>query len=233
MVVGGHRIRKGVGVHSISNLEIDISGACYSLALKVGVDDETKPNGRGEFLLYADNKLRWNSTAANGGKFLSSGATPLAFDIGHFTNMGNLLGVSKLRLSARPPVGFKPENPDHLDWGELRVFCGPDAPYVPRIWINSPEPDLIAKPGELVFFSGGAKDWKGNAIPWQTLSWTVNIVHGQGQGSHIHPATYYFPQTGWGSFLVSAHTNNPNEVGVGTFRMGPNFSDRISAVLLL
>lgn len=167
----------------------------------------------------------------------------MPFDIGYIVPTGNLLGVSKLRLQVKPPAGYKAEDADHINWGDLRVFCGPDAPYVPRIWINAPESDITAKVGELVFFSGGAEgeqskvlqrhpspstnqfpdisllepDWKGNAIPWQSLSWTVNIVHGQGQGSHIHPATFYFPQTGWGSFLVEAHTNNPNEVRILSF----------------
>ncbi|KAI9023383.1 Sorbosone dehydrogenase-domain-containing protein [Hyaloraphidium curvatum] len=211
MNIGGHRVRKGLGVRAVSNIEVDLQGACYGMYLKAGIDDARAPEGHGELVLFADNRVRWNSTRANRGKFLSSGMAPLTFDIGHASGVGNLLGVRKLRLFARAPVGFTAGPADQIDWGEMRVFCGPEAPYVPRLFINAPESDLVAKPGELVFFTGGAKDWKGNAIPWQNLEWTVNIVHGQGGGSHIHPALFYFPQTGWGSFQVEPHTNNAQE----------------------
>lgn len=34
MMIGGYRIRKGLGVHSASNLEISLRGSCYSMAVR-------------------------------------------------------------------------------------------------------------------------------------------------------------------------------------------------------
>jgi hypothetical protein len=74
---------------------------------------------------------------------------------------------------------------DHADWASARIVCGGSAP--PTVTIAAPASTLTYKVGDVINFSGSAKDGSGNVIPPSGLTWQIIIHHCPGGSCHTHP----------------------------------------------
>jgi hypothetical protein len=213
MQIGGYRVRKGFGTKADSEVVVDIQKLCYRLTGMVGLDDEASShNTETEFTIHADDTLVWNSTNVLG-RTMRGRAAPLSFDLsGQPGTAGAILGASRLTLRAKALGGADQAVDNHANWAQPMLYCGPDAPFLPKIKIQYPQDNAQVHIGDKQWFTGTATDYAGTPIPWQNLRWTVNMVHGQGGGSHIHPAIKSYQNTPWGFFDVVAHTNNDEDV---------------------
>jgi hypothetical protein len=92
------------------------------------------------------------------------------------------------------------------------LYCGPDAPYLPVITIQSPNPTREFAIGQRVNFSAVAQyyDLKTQITDGASFKWDVNLAHCQGAICHQHSAIEsMFGRSG--SFVVEDHNPNPEQ----------------------
>lgn len=183
--IRGATYAKGLGVHAASDIKYNVGG-CRTFISDIGIDDEVQPNGTVIFQVWAD-----------GGKLYDSGlvnATMAAKNVSV-----DITGKNQLELVvADDGDGL---NSDHSDWAGARVVCG--GPPPPIVTIISPAPTLTYKVGDVINYSGSAKDGSGNAIPASGLAWQIIIHHCPGGNCHTHP---FSSGTGTsGTFTVPDH----------------------------
>ncbi|MFD9565021.1 NPCBM/NEW2 domain-containing protein [Streptomyces sp. NPDC059994] len=109
LTIGGTAYAKGLGTHAPSDISYYLGGACSSLGVDVGVDDESTKGGSVQFQIWRDTTLVADSgvrTAADPPKHLSA----------------DLKGGSKLRLVVTD--GGDGITYDHADWADAKLACG-------------------------------------------------------------------------------------------------------------
>ncbi|WP_349253938.1 NPCBM/NEW2 domain-containing protein [Streptomyces sp. BPTC-684] len=109
LTIGGTAYAKGLGTHAPSDISYYLGGACSSLGVDVGVDDESTNGGSVRFQVWRDETLVADSgvrTAADPPRHLSA----------------DLKGGSKLRLVVTD--GGDGINYDHADWADAKLACG-------------------------------------------------------------------------------------------------------------
>jgi alpha-galactosidase len=108
ITIRGSVFTKGLGVHSLSEIEYYTGGKCSSVQAIVGIDDETAGRGAVAFQVLADGKKIADSGVLTG----TSPAHPLTADV---------TGASIVRLVVTD--GGDGPNYDHADWADLKVVC--------------------------------------------------------------------------------------------------------------
>ena len=109
LTIGGTTYAKGLGTHASSDIAYHLGGACTSLRVDVGVDDESTAGGSVAFQIYrdavkvADSGVRTNSDP------------PLRLT-------ADLTGGTTLRLVVTD--GGDGITYDHADWADARLACG-------------------------------------------------------------------------------------------------------------
>lgn len=194
MSVGGVTYRNGLGTFGTSEVHLPILGYCYSFTAEVGVDDEVLKNapagtltfdnkGFGEFIVKADGQVVHNHSAFTG-TYAKTGVVATKLEV------KDLHLASDLGLYAWKPYGnsmpMADTSANHYDWAEARIYCGPDAPYLPSVDISYPEPKNSYALGEDVVFSGTVTAFDGSTLPEASYNWYVNLVHCQGALCHMH-----------------------------------------------
>ena len=193
MSMAGVRAWKGLGTHSASEISIPLAGSCYRFTADIGIDDEvlTKCIGQGtdckdiknyvkalgEFNIRKDNSWAYNSTKAIG-RAIHAGDLPTKVDI------RNLTGTETLTLLGYAPKGNTmviDKTYNHLNWANPKLYCGPDAPFVPIVEILQPLPLNSVKLNSVVRFQGRATTWDGKPLPASALTWIIELLHCQGQ----------------------------------------------------
>lgn len=223
ITIGGNRYSYGLGVRAISEVRVTFKQQCYAITAQVGVDDETNGQGVGEFIvrsMSASGTILANSTQLNGGRYQAGGAEPFPLTV---TGLNTLMGVrlQAIRPFANTYRGGNIAN-DHLDWGDIRFLCGPDAPYLPQVaasvtFISGGTGNAKrVKVGDKVAFSGSAIDWQGKPIPATKFEWFVNLVHCQGPLCHTHfvqqiPAQDGLPGVAGGTITIDDHPLDGNQ----------------------
>lgn len=195
--IGSEYFTAGLGTKGISTVKIDFGGLkrCWKFVAKVGIDDEIWLKGPtqawGEFTVYnGDMKsLLYNSTASRSteGKQAVK-VRELAYQVS-VTNLDQINGIT---LNAdMPRQGKYPFNflNAHYDWASAKLYCGPDAPYVPIVNILTPKPGKTEYAiGQTVQFTGEAYYWDGKTKITNPgmFAWNVVLVHCQGYLCHQH-----------------------------------------------
>jgi hypothetical protein len=214
LVIGKEWFITGYGTHALSTIQLTLNKCCFRMTSWVGVDQETRrfygndsTLGEGEFVLrnvdMATRPAIWNSSLQVRRR-LTGGASPL------FVDRRNLQGITRLQLEAGVPRRFAVTPPKvwraaHLDWAETKLYCGPRAPYAPRITLISPAPGAAVLPNSNVTFSARATFWDGRTvIPASGYNWDINLIHCQGALCHQHNP-YQFKGVTSGQFLAFPH----------------------------
>jgi beta-galactosidase len=108
LTIGGTGYAKGLGVHAVSNVLVDLGGNCTRFRADVGVDDETGTGGSVVFEVWVDGEQRARSGVLTG----SNGAERIDAD---------LTGGDRLEL--RVTDAGDGNGNDHGDWGAARLAC--------------------------------------------------------------------------------------------------------------
>jgi len=203
ITIGGVRFSKGIGMRQTGNITIPIGKYCYRFVAEVGVDDESKGVGAAEFVIRnGRGSTLWNSTRARNNVFLKAGDLPFAVDIRNLHTL-DALNLWGLRPWANTiPTSLYPQT--SIDWGNARLFCGPDAPYLPTVSIVTPVRTKTFNIEESISFSGQAFDFKGAAIDPANFFWMINLIHCQGPLCHTH-FVVQLDGVASGSFIASDH----------------------------
>nr|WP_309114316.1 NPCBM/NEW2 domain-containing protein [Saccharothrix sp.] len=109
LTIGGTTYLNGLGVHAPSDLRWHLGGACRSLTVDVGVDDETTSGGSVIFRIYRDRFL-----VADSGRSTSSDPPRRL--------TANLHDGNELRLVVTDAGDGNVR--DHADWANPRLACG-------------------------------------------------------------------------------------------------------------
>lgn len=113
LTLGGVQYDKGLGVHAVSKVAVDLTGRdCSTFRADVGVDDEMGASGSVTFEVWVDGVRRAQTGRLTG----SADAQPIEADVS---------GGSRLELhvtGAGDGVGA-----DHGDWAAARLICRPAA----------------------------------------------------------------------------------------------------------
>ncbi|WP_406177529.1 NPCBM/NEW2 domain-containing protein [Streptomyces sp. NBC_00996] len=109
LTINGTTYAKGLGTHAASDITYYLGGACTSLRVDVGVDDESTAGGSVGFQLYRDA----TRVADSGERTASDPPLRLTAD---------LTGGTKLRLVVTD--GGDGIAYDHADWADARLACG-------------------------------------------------------------------------------------------------------------
>ncbi|WTP20352.1 NPCBM/NEW2 domain-containing protein [Streptomyces sp. NBC_00203] len=109
LTINGTTYTKGLGTHASSDITYYLGGACTSLRVDVGVDDESTTGGSVGFQLYRDA----TKVADSGVRTASDPPLRLTAD---------LTGGTKLRLVVTD--GGDGIAYDHADWADARLACG-------------------------------------------------------------------------------------------------------------
>jgi hypothetical protein len=106
LALAGRPFRKGLGVHSQSELTYTLDAGFQRLEATVGIDDETAGQGSVVFRVLVDDKLAFEST------MLTGASNPLPISVPVF-------GAKRLRLQ----VDFATQGDvlDHADWAGARL----------------------------------------------------------------------------------------------------------------
>ncbi|GAA3012983.1 hypothetical protein GCM10020229_25370 [Kitasatospora albolonga] len=106
--VNGKLYPKGLGVNSLSAVTYYLGGACSSLTVEVGIDDEVQAKGSAVFRILTDGR-----TAADSGR-LTGADGPVRLTV-------PLDGVFALSLEVTD--GGDDTQYDHADWGSPELLC--------------------------------------------------------------------------------------------------------------
>lgn len=127
--IGGRAFEYGVGTHASSECTIKLDKQAISFHAFVGVDDETQGKGSVRFLVYADNKVVFDSKRMKGN------------DKAKEVNV-DLKGVSVLSLEVED--GGDGIDYDHADWADASISYNGAAPQAEAV--NATQPDPILAP---------------------------------------------------------------------------------------
>ncbi len=131
--IGGKRFEHGVGTHAPSTLYVELDGRTERFVAWVGVDDETGGRGTVRFLVYADNKLVFDSGTMRGGQ------APKKLEVELTGKRHVLLMVT----NAGDDRHF-----DHADWADAYFVVNGDQPNaVQRPFVHEKPVFLTPKPG--------------------------------------------------------------------------------------
>jgi len=109
MSIRGSKYATGLGAHTNSNIQFDLSGqGCSSLVSDIGIDDETNGRGSAVFQVWGDGKLLYDSGLVTG----TTAARSL--------NLG-ITGVRSLSLVAND--GGDGMAFGHVDWAGTKFVC--------------------------------------------------------------------------------------------------------------
>lgn len=215
--IGGEYYTQGIGTKGTSVVGLDFTGKnkCYKFTAMVGIDDEIHVNGTNQ-TAWADFSVK--SGVKDGAKSLYSSTTALkarglapikARDPALQVTVTNLHLVSSLLLVADRPgplslYSFNFANA-HYDWATAKLYCGPDAPYMPTVMITTPLGPTERTIGDVVPFAGRAFYYDGTEIKDpNAFQWNVVLVHCQGYLCHQHSEVD--GMSGFsGSFTVNDH----------------------------
>lgn len=136
----------------------------------------------GEYVIKADGQVLFNLSARMG-TYMRAGDLPQTIDLIH------LEWYSDLGLYGYKPWG-NAMNMDatlnFLDWGEAKMYCGPDSPYLPAIDITYPESKNLFGLNDQVVFSGIVSTYDDKPLPEASYQWYINLIHCQGSLCHTH-----------------------------------------------
>ena len=109
ITLNGTTYAKGLGVHALSDVRVNLPAGCTRFKASVGLDDEVGANGSVSFQVYAGTTQIYSSGVMTGTTATKS------IDV-------SITGASELRLV----VGNGGDNDayDHADWAEARIECG-------------------------------------------------------------------------------------------------------------
>jgi hypothetical protein len=215
--VNGVWFTRGLGTMATSEIHVPILGYCHRFYTEVGVDDQSgiqdAENHRtqeklalGEFIIKTNGATWWNHSAIRG-SFMRAGDTPETIDLIHLEN------VTDLGLYGYKPWGntySMDESLNFLDWGEAKLFCGPESPYMPVVDITFPEPKNKFGLNEDVVFTGIVQTFDNKDLPASTYEWYINLIHCQGSLCHTHFYQSY-PGVKSGSFVTEPHPLSSTE----------------------
>ncbi|HEX8627656.1 MAG TPA: glycoside hydrolase family 2 TIM barrel-domain containing protein [Catenuloplanes sp.] len=108
ITIGGTTYDKGIGVHAVSAVAVDLGGRCTTFRTDVGVDDETGSNGSVAFEVWVDGVRKAGTGVLTGG----AGAEPLTVDV-----------TGGQRMELRVTDGGNGLASDHGDWAAARLAC--------------------------------------------------------------------------------------------------------------
>lgn len=114
--IRGTMFAKGLGVHSPSEVVVDVPATCTVFAAVLGIDDEAAPEGSVRFSVYGGDTLLYQSGILTG----TSDPEPISLDVS---------GNTTLRLvvdDAGDHVFY-----DHANWADARFLCDEDEPEPP------------------------------------------------------------------------------------------------------
>ncbi|KAI9016642.1 Sorbosone dehydrogenase-domain-containing protein [Hyaloraphidium curvatum] len=235
--VSGIWFPRGFGTKSNSEIHLRIDGFCYRFTSSVGIDDAagvryitavSKRKALGEFVVKADGRTVRNYTE------IPAGQPATVVDV------SELQDVTDLGLYGWRPQGntmAMNTSISFLDWADPKLYCGPDAPYMPVVRITFPTRKNAFGVDENVVFEGSVSDYKGDPLPASSYSWYINLIHCQGARCHTH---FFADFNGIvrGSFQTLAHPLDSQDQYyyyqirlVGTDQCGRQDWDTVSVVL--
>jgi hypothetical protein len=205
------RYQKGISGRAPFTGTVAVNNMCTKFEAVIGLDDTSRGQGWGEWLVVGDGRILYNSTQAIGSVLIPR-LTPRTVSV-------NIAGVRSLQLRVVRPYGFAvaSNNMSLVDWADAMVWCGPNSRFVPtvKLWPTvTSGSGALSLPGGLkmmnltgqtVHFGGQAQDYTGAFLPASSLSWSVDIVHCQGALCHQHPGMFTFSGTDRISFSGVAH----------------------------
>jgi glucose/arabinose dehydrogenase/endonuclease YncB( thermonuclease family) len=178
---------KGLGVHAVSTIHYNLSGACTLFRAVVGVDDEMGADGSIIFRVLGDGVQLYSS-----GLLVGGGSTA--------TVTVDITGKNDLDLTVTD--GGNGIGADHADWANAQVTCT-STNTKPTATIATPSASLRYKVGDVINYSGSGSDTEDGTLPASALSWSIQIHHCPGGNCHLHPFT---SGTGTGgSFTIPDH----------------------------
>ena len=133
LAIGGKTYASGLGTHAASALDVRLDGNGLRFRAMVGVDDETNGNGTVRFLVYVDNKVRFDSGTMRKG-------TAKAVDV-------DLRGAKTARFVVED-AGDGIDN-DHADWADAFLTLK-DASKKPATHVAKAEPTMDIAPIDTV-----------------------------------------------------------------------------------
>ncbi len=210
--IGGEYFTQGLGTKGPSRVQLNLGGRnrCYKLTAMVGIDDEIHIGG---------DKEAWGEfRVLNGSRILSSttetlkarGLPPIkAKDPAMPISVTGLNSLSSFQLFADQPNATAYPfdfNNGHYNWATVKLYCGPDAPYMPIIRIDSPTGPTERSIGDVVQFRGSAfyYDRVTAITDPAAFQWTVLLIHCQGYLCHQHSEVDNISGL-TGSFTVTDH----------------------------
>jgi hypothetical protein len=183
LTLNGQTFTKGLGVHSASDVRVNLIGGNYTeFRASVGLDDEIGNNGSVVFQVYVDNVLRYDSGLMNGATATKQVAVPVASS------------AQTLRLVVTN--GGDNIFYDHADWADARLLRGepvpaPAAPTDLSATLSGQQINLA--------WTDASNDESGFRVERKTGSsgtWAQIAELGAGAQSHsdtnISPSTTYF-----------------------------------------
>lgn len=187
--VSGIWFPRGFGTKATSEIHLKLDGNCYRFKTSVGIDDSAgirysdaveNRKALGEFVIKADGVTVRNLTQ------LPAGQPAQVVDV------SELQEVTDLGLYGWRPWGNTMPMGDpslsFLNWADPKVYCGPDAPYMPIVKITFPTAKNAFSVGDNVVFEGKAMDYNMTPLPETSYSWYINLIHCQGAKCHVGSA---------------------------------------------
>jgi hypothetical protein len=151
----------------------------------VGIDDEIHIGGDkqawGEFRVLNGSRILYSTTET----LKASGLPPIkAKDAGMPISVAGLNALSSFQLFADQPSATEYPfdfNNAHYNWATAKLYCGPNAPYMPIVRIDLPSGPTERSIGDVVQFQGSAFYFDGvTAITDPAaFQWNVILVHCQ------------------------------------------------------
>jgi len=191
---GGANFASGWGTQSGAEVRMPLNRNCFRFTAEVGLDDTSATASRGNISLTNTGTARLLASQT----MLKRGDPPRMLDFSGLQDVTSM-GIVSARDRADTTRGAL-----NLGIANPRIYCGPAAPYVPNVAINSPSMRAVYKVGDTVRFQGNATTWDGKPIPPSRYNWLINLIHCQGTACHVH---YHYELSGRseGAFEVSDH----------------------------
>lgn len=148
LTLNGVVYEKGLGVHSSSEIEIDLSGFYQRFEASVGIDDEVGDSGSVRFLVHGDGRLIGGN---NGEKYGSSLTNDLSV---------NVSGYNTLSLFVTPG---RDTNNDHANWANAKLISEAVFESVPPYYLIK-EGDTFATLAQTLYGSVNVADALGDTL---------------------------------------------------------------------
>lgn len=215
--IGREFFTSGLGTKGFSQIKVDLGGInrCWKVVAKVGIDDEIHLGGEktawGEFQVTAGLETTAKVLYSSSAERAKRGLPPLkARDAPYEVVVTNLTEITSFVLRAARPEPIATYAFDsvwaHYDWTSVRLYCGPDAPYLPVVEILTPVGAAEYAIGDTVRFSARAWYWDRTTqiTDPSAFSWNIVLVHCQGYLCHTHSELEGVTGTS-GMFTVKDH----------------------------